>query len=234
MMSGAAEEGSCSGATCDHRAPDLEAPSSSGVERLELPSSGTPSSSSSSSSSIDNAGSSSDNSQVPRLPLSDLANEAQPSAPNSPVSECFLCCEGEQLPGNPLIFGVCSCKHTAMHLDCQRRMLEVALTAETPITTATRCGVCHSAFANASTLSYCSLSWLGALWCTCCIGVIVMLWSGSESTGAVHSHGAVTGCGGLLEGSGLGSAASGVLGSGLGIRCSRRNLPLKPHLNPPT
>ena len=107
--------------------------------------------------------------QMPQLDL--LALVSNPPAPppkdaESPLSDCFLCCEGPK-PGEPLITGVCSCRRTAMHLNCQRRMLEAARSwddDEQPSRMIMRCGVCHSTFVNADMSPYWRLSWLGALW----------------------------------------------------------------------
>ena len=120
---------------------------------------------------------------MPQLELSQLASnppQQQPidSGAESPITECFLCCDGAR-PGDPLLTGVCSCRRTAMHLSCQRRMLETARQDdENPSLMITRCGVCHATYSNADTTGSFRLSWLGALWCTCCAGVGVMLWSG--------------------------------------------------------
>lgn len=121
--------------------------------------------------------------QMPQLDLLALASDPPAPPPKdaeSPLSDCFLCCEGPK-PGEPLITGVCSCRRTAMHLNCQRRMLEAARSwddDEQPSRMIMRCGVCHSTFVNADMSPYWRLSWLGALWLTCCAGVGVMLWSG--------------------------------------------------------
>ena len=87
--------------------------------------------------------------------------------------ECFLCCE----PGGELVTRVCHCTGTHMHLECQRRMLEAAQAAQGGGYPALRCGVCHARYVNASSRSVWRLSMLGALWCTCCVGVLVMWWS---------------------------------------------------------
>lgn len=66
-----------------------------------------------------------------------------------------------------------------MHLECQKRMLEAAYAARGAASPTPRCGVCHARYRNAGTRSVWRLSMLGALWCTCCAGVVVMWWSGS-------------------------------------------------------
>ena len=57
-------------------------------------------------------------------------------------------------------------------------MLEAAQHDERPTSHLTRCSVCHATYTNASYAPYWQLSWLGAMWITCCVGVGVMLWSG--------------------------------------------------------
>ena len=97
---------------------------------------------------------------------------ASPTPPDSPISECFLCCEPAR-PGAPLISGVCLCRRTAMHLQCQKRMLETASRGhdDRARPRLTRCSVCHASYVNADLVAYWRVSWLGALWCTCGIGV---------------------------------------------------------------
>jgi hypothetical protein len=92
------------------------------------------------------------------------------------ADECFLCCDDGR---GPLIKNVCHCRGISMHLECQKRMLEAAYAARGAASPTPRCGVCHAVYRNAGTRSVWRLSMLGALWCTCCAGVIVMWWSGS-------------------------------------------------------
>ena len=97
---------------------------------------------------------------------------------SSGLEECYLCCDGAY-PGDPLISGVCSCRQLVMHERCQRRMLETALKDDAvPVAHVTRCSVCHAPYTNVSYAPFWQLSWLGAMWLTCCLGVGVMLWSG--------------------------------------------------------
>ena len=75
----------------------------------------------------------------------------------------------------------------AMHLRCQKRMLEAQQDLASGGLVA-RCGVCRSAYTNVSTTVHWRISWLGALWVTCCIGVAVMLWSGDTVLDKGSSH----------------------------------------------
>ena len=98
----------------------------------------------------------------------------EPTRTSPPPTECFLCCEGPSK--GVLVSNVCLCRDMAMHLSCQRRMLEMSYARGGHLL---RCGVCHATYSNAAARPVWRLSLTGALWCTCPAGVFVMLWSAS-------------------------------------------------------
>lgn len=63
------------------------------------------------------------------------------------TGECYLCYDSKRDDPEPLVRGVCACKHTAMHLACQRRMIEMAEEAGKP--NPMQCSVCQVKFSNA-------------------------------------------------------------------------------------
>jgi len=89
------------------------------------------------------------------------------------TNECYLCydsCRGE----HELVRGVCACKHTAMHLSCQRRMIEMAEEAGKP--NPLQCTVCHTDFSNAEFAeARVKLTRAGARWLLIAVGSVVLL-----------------------------------------------------------
>ena len=90
------------------------------------------------------------------------------------IDECYICC-GEGSADNELVRNVCACRTTAMHLRCQRQMLEASLIQS--IANGVSCRVCHSRYQNAELrVSWC-LSWMGIMWVTLPLALGLMLWS---------------------------------------------------------
>ena len=75
------------------------------------------------------------------------AQAAGPPAEAAAPAECFLCLEGEG--AGELVSGVCLCKGQALHLECQRRMVQTysRLHGEE---SATQCRVCKAPYSNVS------------------------------------------------------------------------------------
>lgn len=77
--------------------------------------------------------------------------------------ECFICCS-EGGPRDELVKNVCACRTTAMHVRCQKQMLEAAL-AQSP-SFGVRCRVCREHYRNADIHASWYLSWIGLVWLT--------------------------------------------------------------------
>ena len=92
----------------------------------------------------------------------------------SPRLECYICCTAGS-PGDELVRDVCLCRTTAMHLRCQRQMLEASLAQS--LSNGVACRVCHTRYQNAELrVSWC-LSWMGVMWITLPLALGLVLWS---------------------------------------------------------
>ena len=87
--------------------------------------------------------------------------------------ECFLCCDEDSGLGRT--YNVCRCHGMYVHIACQQKMLDAAVAMRGG--PRLRCGACHGRYKNAKVLPTWRLSIIGALWCTCLVGVAVMWWS---------------------------------------------------------
>ena len=94
--------------------------------------------------------------------------------------ECFLCCDEDSGLGRT--YNVCRCHGMYVHIACQQKMLDAAVAMRGG--PRLRCGACHGRYKNAKVLPTWRLSIIGALWCTCLVGVAVMCQRRRSSTAA--------------------------------------------------
>lgn len=110
--------------------------------------------------------------------------------------ECFLCCDSSRADGVTLVRGVCNCNGTAMHLDCQQRMIRAA--QEQGKENVLFCSVCDVRFNNVALtperrqLTRAGMLWLGvslsALGVIACALTILTQWGPNSVSLSWHDY----------------------------------------------